>query len=147
VFEAATLEAHHKALQGQRIAYRTHWKQRVFNVWVQPLRRLDGSIHGTIGLALDVTEQTLAEATAWGDVTEAVHAPVAAAAKNNEFVLLRKYLEVTHALLTDLAAHLTRPEEQERQQQVKAWTEELQAITHQLDHLPGSASRMRTDAA
>lgn len=147
VFEAATLEAHHKALRGQRIAFRTYWKQRVFNVWVQPLRRLDGSIHGTIGLALDVTEQTLAEATAWGEVTEAVHAPGAASAKNNDFVLLRKYLEVTHTLLTDLAAHLTRPEEQERQQQVKAWIEELQTITQQLDHLPGSASRMGTDAA
>lgn len=147
VFEAATLEAHQKALQGQRITYHTIWKQRLFNVWVQPLRHLDGSIHGTIGLALDVTDQNLAKESVCteesGDLF-GLHSP---STEGSDFVLLRKYLEGAHALVTDLLVRCSPVNEQKRRQALAAIMDELQAITRQLDHLSGPASRTSGDAA
>jgi hypothetical protein len=147
VFEAATLEAHEKALQGQRITYRTIWKQRLFNVWVQPLRHLDKSIHGTIGLALDVTDQNLAKASACTGKSEDAFRLHSAGTEGGDLVLLRRYLEVAHALLTDLLVRCSPFDEQERRQALAVMMNELQAITRQLDHLSGPAPRTSSDAA
>lgn len=147
IFEAAALEAHEKALQGQRVVYRTILKQRLFNVWVQPLRRLDGSIHGTIGLAFDLTEQTLAKASACNAESETCVAWHGAGADGKDFTLARQYLNVTHALLTDMAARLNHPEEQPQRQLMTALLDEIQSISRQIEDLSGPTSSMSTDAA
>jgi len=55
--EAPPIAAHRKALEGQAVAYEVTWKDRKFESHVQPLQDADGTIHGVIGVALDVTER------------------------------------------------------------------------------------------
>jgi PAS domain S-box-containing protein len=55
--EAPPIAAHHKALEGQAVAYEVNWKDRKFESHVQPLRDAEGAIQGVVGVALDVTER------------------------------------------------------------------------------------------
>jgi len=53
------LAAHRKALDGQSSTFDWHWSERIFHVRVEPLHGADQRQIGTIGLALDVTDQRL----------------------------------------------------------------------------------------
>ena len=55
--DAPPIAAHHKALDGQAVAYEWTWKDRKFESHVQPLRNGDGVIQGVVGVALDITER------------------------------------------------------------------------------------------
>lgn len=145
--KAAILEAHQKALRGQRAAYRDAWKQRLFNVWVQPLRRLDESIRGTIGLALDITEKIQAEAPDIRNALESAPQLVQPDLAGDHLVLLRKYLGIASTLLADLAAQFSGADEEQRRQTALAMIDTIHSISRELDHLAGPASSMRTDAA
>ena len=52
---------HRHALAGIAGSYETGWEGRTFRTFTQPLRDDKGSISGTIGVALDVTDRTDAE--------------------------------------------------------------------------------------
>ncbi|HSP07935.1 MAG TPA: EAL domain-containing protein, partial [Acidobacteriota bacterium] len=58
--EYISIAAHRRALQGQPASYETEWMGRTFQTHVEPLR-LEGTIIGTVGIGLDVTERKLAE--------------------------------------------------------------------------------------
>lgn len=49
--------AHRKALAGESVAFETAWDTRRFEAHVQPLREADGTLHGVIGVALDITDR------------------------------------------------------------------------------------------
>ncbi len=51
------ITAHRKALAGESVAFETAWDARRFEAHVQPLREADGSLHGVVGVALDITER------------------------------------------------------------------------------------------
>jgi diguanylate cyclase (GGDEF)-like protein/PAS domain S-box-containing protein len=51
------LAAHLRALQGELVRYETNWRGRSFETRVEPLRASDGSITGTVGIAIDVTDR------------------------------------------------------------------------------------------
>jgi PAS domain S-box-containing protein len=51
------ITAHRAALAGESIACEISWKDRRFESHLQPLRDLEGVIHGVIGVALDITER------------------------------------------------------------------------------------------
>lgn len=53
--------AHLRALQGESVGYDMDFKGRAFQTHIEPLRKADGSINGTIGVTLDVTERKRAE--------------------------------------------------------------------------------------
>jgi diguanylate cyclase (GGDEF)-like protein len=53
--------AHHRALQGESVNYDLEWGGRTFQAHVEPLRDDGGSIAGTIGVALDITDRKQAE--------------------------------------------------------------------------------------
>ncbi len=55
------IAAHHRALQGESVNYDMEWGGRTFQAHVEPLRDGKGSIAGTIGVALDITERKQAE--------------------------------------------------------------------------------------
>jgi PAS domain S-box-containing protein len=59
--EYTPIASHLRALKGESVGYEMSWQNRVFQVHVEPLRRYDGAITGCIGVALDVTERTVAE--------------------------------------------------------------------------------------
>ena len=59
--EAAPVAAHLGALRGQSLNYEMAWKDRTFQVRVDPLRDRHRKIVGTIGLVLDVTDRKEAE--------------------------------------------------------------------------------------
>ena len=54
--------AHLRALRGEPVTMEFQWQDRVFDMHVEALRGADGAITGTIGVALDITERTRAEA-------------------------------------------------------------------------------------
>lgn len=58
--EFVSIAAHRRALLGESATYETEWLGRTFETHVEPLR-LEGTIIGTIGIALDVTERKTAE--------------------------------------------------------------------------------------
>jgi PAS domain S-box-containing protein len=53
--------AHREALEGKSAAYEMKWGGRAYQAHVEPLRAADGSIGGTTGVALDVTERVRTE--------------------------------------------------------------------------------------
>jgi hypothetical protein len=55
------IEAHRRALSGVSSSYTMDWRQRNYQVHIEPLYNPDGSIGGTIGVALDLTERKQAE--------------------------------------------------------------------------------------
>lgn len=59
------IAAHRRALQGESVSYESHWQNRVFRAWVEPLLE-GGEISGAIGVAIDITDQRRIE--------EALHA-------------------------------------------------------------------------
>ncbi len=52
---------HRLALLGRSTHYEWNWSNRLFEVRLEPLRGEDGSVHGAIGIALDVTDRRRAE--------------------------------------------------------------------------------------
>ena len=56
--EADTLiQAHRRALAGERTPYRVQWSGLTFEGYVEPLRGAAGDIDGCVGVALDISEQ------------------------------------------------------------------------------------------
>jgi len=55
------IAAHQRALRGESVNYDLEWGGRTFQAHVEPLRDGGGSIAGTIGVALDITERKQAE--------------------------------------------------------------------------------------
>jgi PAS domain S-box-containing protein len=55
------IAAHHQALRGNSAGYEMEWRNRAYQVRIDPFRNQDGAIVGCIGLALDVTERKRAE--------------------------------------------------------------------------------------
>ena len=55
------LEAHRQAAAGRSVTLETHSKRRIYHVRVEPFRRPDGPVVGTIGLAIDITDQRLTD--------------------------------------------------------------------------------------
>ena len=53
-----------KALHGEAVSTTAEWNGRSFDVHIEPLRDQDGTITGTIGIALDVTERRESERAA-----------------------------------------------------------------------------------
>ena len=53
--EAMVLGAHERACSGERVTFEGTWFKRYFEAAVEPLRERDGTIVGTIGMAIDVT--------------------------------------------------------------------------------------------
>jgi len=60
--EFPPIKAHRQALAGTPVAYEMEWGGQSFHSLVEPLRADDGSIVGTVGVALDVTEIRTSEA-------------------------------------------------------------------------------------
>ena len=56
-----TIAAHRRALDGESVSYETVWKERMFQIRVEPLRRSSHHAEGTIAVALDITEQRRVE--------------------------------------------------------------------------------------
>jgi diguanylate cyclase (GGDEF)-like protein len=61
------IAAHRRALQGIAVTYELEWDGRTFHSHVEPLRSSDGSLTGTISIALDITERKRAEALLLGE--------------------------------------------------------------------------------
>ena len=55
------LDAHRQAAAGQSVTLETHSRRRIYHVRVEPFRRPDGQVVGTIGLAIDITDQRLTD--------------------------------------------------------------------------------------
>ena len=55
------IAAHLAALRGQSQQYEFAWRDRLFQVYLEPLRQTDGTIRGVLGLAVDITERYQAE--------------------------------------------------------------------------------------
>lgn len=53
----APLAASHRALQGESTRYEMQWRGRSFETRIDPLLAPDGSVVGTIGLAIDVADR------------------------------------------------------------------------------------------
>ena len=59
--EYSAIAAHQHALAGQTTTLELDWQGHAFDVHVEPLHAQDGSVVGTIGVALDITERKRAE--------------------------------------------------------------------------------------
>ncbi len=59
--EIPAIAAHRQALAGRSATFETEWKERSFQVHVEPLMDGNGAVVGTVGVALDVTERKRAE--------------------------------------------------------------------------------------
>ena len=59
--DASVIREHRQALRGEMSDYELTWDDRRFQAVVEPFRDADGTIVGCVGIALDVTEQKLAE--------------------------------------------------------------------------------------
>ncbi|HEY7980754.1 MAG TPA: EAL domain-containing protein, partial [Candidatus Eremiobacteraceae bacterium] len=55
--EEALVRHHQGALDGKPVGYLHEWMGRRFNVHLEPIRATDGTVSGTLGIAIDVTEQ------------------------------------------------------------------------------------------
>jgi PAS domain S-box-containing protein len=55
------LAAHLRALRGESSAYQQTWQDRFFNCRIEPLRDAQGRVVGTVGVAVDYTDQEHAE--------------------------------------------------------------------------------------
>jgi PAS domain S-box-containing protein len=55
------ITAHRLALQGMPCTFEAQWKGRIMEARVEPLVERDGTITGTIGVAVDITERKRAE--------------------------------------------------------------------------------------
>jgi len=61
------IAGHQRALREKSGTYQHEWEARSFHSHVEPLLTVDGTIAGTIGLALDITERKRAEALLIGE--------------------------------------------------------------------------------
>jgi two-component system, cell cycle sensor histidine kinase and response regulator CckA len=50
------IAAHRRALNGESVTFEQNWGERTFDTHVEPLRNPDGTIYGSVGIALDITE-------------------------------------------------------------------------------------------
>ena len=55
--EFAAIAAHREALEGRTTAFEQNWNGRRFETRVRPLHDRDGTVVGTLGVAVDVTER------------------------------------------------------------------------------------------
>lgn len=55
--EFRPLAMHHRAMHGEVVSAKVNWGGRWFHAHVEPLRNSEGHITGTVGVALDVTDQ------------------------------------------------------------------------------------------
>lgn len=55
------IDAHIRAMEGESVSFQVDWGGRAYQAHVEPLRGVDGTICGVIGVALDVTERRRAE--------------------------------------------------------------------------------------
>ncbi len=55
------IAAHRRALAGDSQTFEWIWKERQFEVYLEPLRETSGEVSGVLGLAVDVTERVRAE--------------------------------------------------------------------------------------
>jgi PAS domain S-box-containing protein len=53
----ALVEAHRKAIDGQRVRFDTSWQGRAYQLLLDPLRDEAGTIGGVVGVAVEVTER------------------------------------------------------------------------------------------
>jgi PAS domain S-box-containing protein len=61
--EFPPVAAHHRALEGEAIAFEQNWMGRRFETRVEPMRDPDGTIVGTVGVAIDVTDRMWEQGT------------------------------------------------------------------------------------
>ncbi|MGH7504488.1 MAG: PAS domain S-box protein, partial [Longimicrobiales bacterium] len=54
--EGAVIDAHRRAVAGERISDRLRFRDHIFEAHVEPLHGADGEVDGTIGIAFDVTD-------------------------------------------------------------------------------------------
>jgi len=59
--EFLPIAAHRRALMGEAVHFEVKWNGRAFAAHVEPLRDAGGAVAGTIGVALDISEQRRAE--------------------------------------------------------------------------------------
>jgi len=59
--EFLPIAAHRQALMGEAVHFEVEWRGRAFAAHVEPLRDAGGAISGTIGVALDISDQRRAE--------------------------------------------------------------------------------------
>ena len=61
VGHAEFVESHRQAASGQSRSFDMRWQGRFYHVHVEPFRQQDGRLIGTVGVAVDVTDQTLVD--------------------------------------------------------------------------------------
>ena len=59
--EFLPIAAHRRALMGEAVHFEVEWNGRAFAAHVEPLRDAAGAVTGTIGVALDISDQRRAE--------------------------------------------------------------------------------------
>jgi diguanylate cyclase (GGDEF)-like protein len=59
--EFLPISAHRRALMGESVQFEAEWNGRAFAAHVEPLRDKAGAVAGTIGVALDISDQRRAE--------------------------------------------------------------------------------------
>lgn len=59
--EYLPMAAHLRVLRGEAVSYEFNWRERDFQVHIEPLRTADGTTAGCIGVAVDFTERKAAE--------------------------------------------------------------------------------------
>jgi PAS domain S-box-containing protein len=91
-----SLRAHQRALDGGSVSFDQERDGRVFMVRVEPLRDAAAAVRGTIGIALDVTEERRAAARL-RQVIDLVPAFIFAKDDKGRFVLANRALAEAHA--------------------------------------------------